>query len=201
MKVVEFFGISRAGKTTQIRDLAAFLGENYSVSVFERPNINFRDMRGMDEFHNVLLDSMINAYEGALSRGDDFLLYDRGFYDRRVMVAKDQSEGLISDSLKGDLGEKVELYMAEVTHPFLFIIPPSVSIDRMSAQRREGLDNSRLTNGLKTRDSYEGIAELIDDYRSLRKDYPKIVQVGNGHSIEETTRLIRSILGVESCTK
>src|SRR3989338_6783651 len=96
MKVIELFGMSRAGKTTQIRALSDRLrkiGLNFTSF---KPKTTFRESGGLERFHIQMYRDMQTAYRLGLTTGLDFLIFDRGFNDRLVLLTRDLEDQRVS---------------------------------------------------------------------------------------------------------
>lgn len=188
MTVIEFFGMTRAGKTTHLRNLETYLdavGKSYLVSA--RPNIKFEDTAGLEHFHELYLESILKAHEIYEHSNYDFLIYDRGPHDRRVLLELDYNEGNVSSQILEKLDEKLEQASKTVNKGLLFLVSPEESIRRLPKQQLEGLDNSHLNIGLPTFDA--GITRMecvYKKYSELSLDNPKIQIIDGACSKEET---------------
>lgn len=214
MKVVEFLGMSRAGKSTQQRKMIEQLQrEGYSCQGFVRPRISFRESGSVENFHLAFFDKMRRAYNEGLQTGLDYLFYDRGFHDRIVMLAKDWQEGRVPESFRTELGSQLKAYASAVNVPVLFMISPQTSYDRWGQQIREGLDHSHLIEGLEPSEDLERLNQAYQRYEEMARAYPQMKRIDAEATRDEITlnllKLVRNgmtrVLNMEElltpCTK
>ncbi|MHA1876047.1 MAG: hypothetical protein ACTSUC_06360 [Promethearchaeota archaeon] len=167
---IEFLGMSRAGKTTQIRRLTEILEcRKLDVSLWTRPKVKFKDFKSPADFHQFIIEDMIKKYE---SNGSDILIYDRGFYDRYALLEFDYKNKEISLDVKEDLQSYV-LNMNKNDHSFLFLVGPNLSLIRWKSQKKEGLDSSNLNKGMKTGDHLRGLKNLFSIYTKIMPNIMK----------------------------
>ncbi|MBI2630249.1 hypothetical protein HYW76_04040 [Candidatus Pacearchaeota archaeon] len=178
MKIIEFLGMSRAGKSTQQKILLdIFQKEGYSSVPFVRPQISFKQTGSAENFHRMFFNEMKKAYEEGNQMGIDYLLYDRGFHDRMGMLIKDTSSGIISPSFSFSLAKELGIYTPKVDYPMLFLVSPKISYVRWAQQIREGGDNSVLCEGLEPKENIAALKESYALYAALKKRYPYLIEI------------------------
>jgi len=166
MICLELLGMSRAGKTTQKGYLLKVLQrEGHSVTTLERPKIPFSEFGSVHDFHDYLI-SFFDEKIGA-SQNTDFVVLDRGLYDRQVLLDFDYGIGAISGGEYHKLQQRLEGVLPRVDKGLVFMISPEESLRRWDAQRAQGLDYSYLNEGLDSGDNMEGLANLHQRYSSL----------------------------------
>jgi hypothetical protein len=172
MEIIEFLGLSRAGKTTQQEALARLLeAEGYHCARVSRPPIRFSDCAGLEDFHVRLFDAFMRAREDAEARASDFAIYERGFHDRLVLLEADADQGLISPTFYGDMRPRITSQLPRVAYPILFKIKPETSLARWDEQRSNGLDNAHLCAGLDMRDTLPELRSLEERYAGAQRTY------------------------------
>lgn len=169
MQCIEFLGMSRAGKTTQKNFLYERLSnEGARVTSLGRPNISFSDFGSVAEFHWFMIE---HFEEGIKSNQDsDFVILDRGFYDRQVLLDFDYANAVLSDSDYGSIKQLLSQRRGFVDRGFIFLVSPGESLKRWSAQRSEGLDYSHLNEGLDSGDNFKGLNWLYGSYSALSRE-------------------------------
>jgi len=183
MICLELLGMSRAGKTTQKNRLLERLSQkSMSVVTLERPKIAFSEFESLFLFHDFLIKYFNDGIK--LNRYKDFIILDRGLYDRQVLLDFDYCSSTISPREYAILKQKLTEAMGQVDNGFVFMIPPEESIRRWGMQRKQGLDYSHLNNGLCTGDDLEGLRMLYQMY-SLILEGPKLERIEGFNSREE----------------
>lgn len=190
METIEFLGLSRAGKTTQQEALARLLEtEGYRCARVSRPPIKFRDCSGLEDFHVRLFDAFVKGRTDAETRGCDFALYERGFYDRAVLLEVDAEQGLVSQTFYSEMQARIAEQLPCVTYPVLFRLSPETSLARWDEQRRKGLDNSHMCVGLDMRDTLPELRFLGERYAQTQKTYNLLEVDSELPQIEVVARL------------
>lgn len=198
-KVIEFLGMSRSGKTTQVRMLVeALSASGYSCRVVRRPDESCGESRTPEEWHRFMYEDLCAAHEAYSRDPTDFLLYDRGFYDRLALLAVDSADGHITGAFRNELTRAIKPRLAHIDFALVFSLHPELSLQRWSRQRAEGLDKSDLCSGLDTRDSLDGLKCMAQIYRTTRERFasPKWYEIDGAVTIEETHAEIMDILGL-----
>ncbi len=197
MITIEFFGLSRTGKTTQSRRLVDDLSSRgVSVKVYQRPKINFTDLPSMDAWHEMMISSKITQYHSSLESGADFLIYDRGFLDRKVMLDLDFAAGTIRRQTHNKISSSLHTYIKKVNFPLLFLVDPATSLSRVESQMVNGLDNSHFCKGMSKRDDFKGLSELIPAYVKEASQYKNITQIFSNESEDEVYKKVCLVIGM-----
>ena len=195
MRIIELLGLSRSGKTTLTRKLVKSLrSEGYKTAVFERPDIDFRRLGDMAKFHELYFKSMERGYQQALSDQMDLLVYDRGFIDRKIMLALDTQEGTIDSDFSASLFKKLKRQIELTDYAFLLSVHPKVSISRIDSQRSQGLDNSHLCTGMNTREDPEELTRLIHEYNRIKDENPRIIVINGEAPKGKVYKKVRSVI-------
>ena len=170
MEIIEFLGLSRAGKTTQQEAIAHILeSEGHRCHKVQRPQLRFKDCTGLEDFHTRLFDIFRRGRDDADQARNDFVIFDRGFYDRLVMLSADYQDNGVSEPFYERMSKEIQKEAQTTRYPFLFRITPETSLARWEEQQAKGMDYSALCAGLDTRDRIEGLQMLQAKYESLGK--------------------------------
>lgn len=197
--VIEFLGTSRSGKTTQVRLLVSALEDaGYSCTVVSRSTKSFEESETLEQWHRLVYQDLCATQEACSENPTDYLIYDRGFYDRLALLTADYADGHISKTFHDELVGAIVARVVHIDFAFVFMISPELSLARWSRQRAEGLDRSSRSFGLDTRDNIEGLKYMGEVYRALRLERtgPKWYEINGSASVEETHTRIMNILGL-----
>lgn len=171
MYTIEFLGLSRAGKTSQIKLLEDVLNtKSTRYACFRRPHISLEKMGTVEKFHETMLEKMCEIYNSSTSKNLDFLIYDRGFYDRIALLNIDLRTNAISETFYNNFLPKLYANTEKIDRTFIFFINPEGSLNRWPAQKKEMLDTTRLNKGLQTCDDLAGLKLLNKIYLDLLKE-------------------------------
>jgi thymidylate kinase len=188
MACLELLGMSRAGKTTQKGYLLkALQQEGYGVVTLERPKIPFSEFGSVHDFHSYLIDFFDEEIEANLKA--DFIILDRGLYDRQVLLDFDHGIGAISEGEYHQLRQRLESVLPRVDKGLVFMLSPEESLRRWESQKTQGLDYSYLNNGLDSGDDMVGLSNLHRRYASLL-DNPQLEKIDGGDLIDVNSRKI-----------
>ncbi|MGV8142247.1 MAG: hypothetical protein ACP5NS_01270 [Candidatus Pacearchaeota archaeon] len=191
MLTIELFGLSRTGKTSTLRGLASTLErEGQRCAVIGRPPIDFKECSGLEDFHARMLDYLEAHIPEAKDTKPDYLLMDRGPYDREIMLEADHADGQVSGPFYGNAMARLLRLQTEIDIPLLFLVEPATSLARVHTQRDEGLDYSYMCVGLNTRDTPVELGGLFDRYTALQRANSGIVGVYAGGSAEDTLQSV-----------
>lgn len=191
MLTIELFGLSRTGKTSTLRSLEKhFVSEGQGCQVIARAPISFRDCNGLDDFHVKMASYFGQKMEEAQRGNPDYVLMDRGPYDRELMLEADHAEGQVSGGSYVRLKDLLLRLQPKVDLPLLFMIDPATSLARVHSQRDEGLDYSHMCAGLNTRDSPSELTKLFQRYATFQQTKPEIVRVDAYGSPGENLNLV-----------
>lgn len=188
MTLIELLGISRAGKTTQIEFLAkSFEKQGKSYSIFKRPNIPFKHLGNLERFHLFFYEQICGAYDDYIANGVDFLIFDRGFYDRLVMLEADYDSYEINEDFRNNLSDRFIEKLPLVDYPLMLMVNSKNSLKRWKQQKQSGLDNSKLNDGLNSMDDLGNLKYLSKLYLGLNRRYPQIREINANLSMEKVT--------------
>ncbi len=187
MLTIELFGLSRTGKTSTLRGLASTLeGKGQRCAVIGRPPIDFKECKDLEDFHERMLRYLETHVPESKGTNPDYLLMDRGPYDREIMLEADHADGQVSTPFYATAMTRLLRLQTEIDIPLLFLVEPATSLARVHMQRDEGLDYSHMCVGLNTRDTPVELGGLFDRYTALQRANNGIVGVYAGGSAEDT---------------
>jgi len=141
MKIIEFSGISKSGKSALVKRLARFLSERKRVVIanegFRHCPFKNRDSTYHQQVWTVF--SMINNLLKLLSSDSppDYIIMDRGLWDVRIFIEYFNKEGKITTKEYKYLCYVIGPYLDYVDKLVWIITPPEVSIGR---QHEEGIN-------------------------------------------------------------
>jgi hypothetical protein len=168
MPVIELFGMSRAGKTTQINLLKDYLEkEGASHIVCGRLPKKFSEVGSLERFHEESIDHILRSYETYLGSQKDYLIIDRGPYDREVMIDYDIHLNRLQPGFKDSMIAKITEGQGFVDKALLMLITPEESVRRWEGQAARGLDNSGMNSGLDPDEGIESLTYLKNSYISF----------------------------------
>ena len=192
MACIEIFGMSRSGKTTQINALVDTLNrEELSSVVVGRPMVPFKEFSSVPSFHRHYLNHLVDAIEA--NRDKDFVILDRGVYDRAVLLDFDLENGSISAREYRKLRRELEQNIPKVDTGFLFMVSPEESLRRYVSQRAKGLDFSYLNTGLISGDEPKNLETLYQMYQEL-EGLPKIKTIDALRDVTDISQEIASCI-------
>lgn len=191
MLTIELFGLSRTGKTSTLRSLERhFVSSGQRCQVIVRAPISFRDCNGLEDFHVKMASYFEQKMAEVQGSSPDYILMDRGPYDREVMLQADHADGKLSSVSYGQIKGSLLRLQPKVDLPLLFMVDPVTSLARVHSQRDEGLDYSHMCAGLNTRDNVAELTNLFDRYATFQQTKPEIVRVDAYGSLEENLKLV-----------
>lgn len=171
MKVIEFFGMPRSGKTTQVRMLIEeFKQKEVNYKIFPKKRIT---VKNLEELNMMLYESLTAYYEKTKTKNTDYLVYDRGFYDRLALSTADYQRGKVSERFKESLTEKLEEKLEKVDFPILCLIDPKTSLERRKKQGRKRISNYIITDTILPKD-FNWLQQLFEVYINIKEKYPGI---------------------------
>jgi thymidylate kinase len=183
MICIELFGMSRAGKTTQKNCLLnAIEREGLQVATIERPRIHFREFSSVRGFHDHYITHLNEGVERNFDK--DLVVLDRGFYDRGILLEFDYGKSCLTPEDYMALQKRIKRGQSKIDKGFLFMLSPEESLERFTAQKREGLDSSHLNSGLVDGDEPRNLTTLYQKYLTLARD-PKIEVIDTLKTVEE----------------
>ena len=189
MRVIEFLGQTRAGKTTQVLLLKEYLEKKgFTVAVSldrERAKAVHVPPSECLAFNLVFHSKVIDEYyqhKGTV----DFFLVDRGFADVAVWAE-------VLYLMKKITAEERDAYrncwkrfrkMVDVT--FYFEVPLEVLFERWKSLPAEAVDEVVMN---KT-----WMATLERVYQKLKKKFPQMIEIDGRKGIKETQQIIQKAL-------
>ncbi|MFA4887685.1 MAG: hypothetical protein WC595_05715 [Candidatus Nanoarchaeia archaeon] len=202
VKVIEFLGLSRAGKSTQQkRVLQELQSRGYVCESFVRPKFGFKEAGSVENFHLRFFEEMRASYESARTRQIDYFVFDRGFHDRIAMLTKDEESGKLFGTRAESLRKELEGYTREVYPAVLFLVSPETSYSRWAAQRAEGLDNGVFYQGLDDEENVFTLRREHDLYKRMIVKYPHLVEISGELEKEIITESLLEIIGIKGAYK
>ncbi len=160
MKVIEFVGMARAGKTTQVNLLKSYLeSKGFAVTVLtdrERAlSLHTPPSEGL-AYTLAFFVAAIETYYESLPKAD-YLLIDRGFYDATVWADVHFKLGDISQEECIALQTTFKPLTKLVYKTFYFKVPINVALARHEKTEHQPVDDVAMNNTwLKAlEDSYE----------------------------------------------
>lgn len=193
MKLIEFLGVSRAGKTSQIQTTQdRLVSRGFDTTIVQRPKIPFSDYPSLYDFHMSLVDFFLAQIgrEGAR----DYVLLDRGFLDRQTLAGFDFSRMALSQQQYDQICAAVGDGLHQTDDFFLFFVPREISLGRIPVQASNGLDYSHLNGGLSV-DEPDELDAMIPLYQRLR-EYERLTTISGTDDFEYNNGLIlRRVLG------
>lgn len=185
--MIEFLGVSRSGKTSQMRMVKERLVcQGYDVATVQRPDIPFSNYASLYDFHRSLVAYFLGQV--ALNTHRDFVLLDRGFLDRQTLAKFDFTRGAISSGQYQSIVDATEREIQRTDRFFLFVVPEAISLGRLVEQARQGLDNSHLNGGLSIKEEDE-LSALIPMYLEVQKT-PRLTVIDGTKNLDQNNDLI-----------
>jgi thymidylate kinase len=132
-KIIEFTGMPAAGKSTQVRLLTEELKRlGKTVTLFNEKEIKFEEVENnFYEFNRRTYLNLVERYKKWEKNPTDFLILDRGFYDRLVWPLSDFEMKYCSKYEKDELLQLVEKHERPfVDYIFFMMILPEISLKR-----------------------------------------------------------------------
>lgn len=146
MRVIEFTGSPKSGKSALINRLYEALSENLLVKII---NNGFRNCPFRDDDNAVYHQQLWSTFSIANSllesfheiQKPDIMLIDRGFWDRSIWIEYLYGEGELSKNEYNFLIETVGGLLPTIDLVFNIIIPGSESVNRQSVYGRKSRQN------------------------------------------------------------
>ena len=136
---------------------------------------------------------MSRAHDRYVKERLDFLVYDRGFYDRIALLSADAGNGRVDLEYARNMILHLNGKRGAVDVPLMFIVSPKISLDRWDGQRKKGMDSTAMNLGLNTMDDLQGLNYLEAIYLDIGKHNPQVVKINGEVPIEETHSKICSV--------
>jgi thymidylate kinase len=147
----------------------------------------------MEYIHSKVFRQLNDIFESALLDDINYLVFDRGYIDRSIMLAQDKRDGRVSDNFARSLQTSLYPRKYLVHHPFLFMVSPEISLDRLAAQRIEG--SVSKSEGLELRKDQTRLAQLYDDYAKLQTR-ERVITVDGTMDRDSILSLVFNSLGI-----
>ncbi len=168
MKIVEFIGMPRTGKTTQIKKLCSYLqekGVTFEV-VTDRDFLSqIKTPIGNTFLYNKEFFSLMrNDTEKKIAGNPDFLLYDRGFFDQLVWSTDDVLLGNCTQIQKEDFDKEFEMYRHKDTYLIYLVASDETRKERhISSQEFTEIDSVVFSDDFLAtlEESYKRVAESV----------------------------------------
>jgi len=132
-KIIEFTGMPSTGKSTQVQLLIEELKRlGKTVTTFNEKEIKFEEVENnFYDFNRKTYLNLVERYEKWKESPTDFLILDRGFYDRLVWPLSDFEMKYCSKNEKDELLQLAKKYKRPfVDHIFFMMILPELSLKR-----------------------------------------------------------------------
>jgi thymidylate kinase len=144
MHVIEFLGMPRSGKTTQIKMLGKFLRQQkYSVKVITD---RIRAMKiqtpptEVTGFKLIYFSAVVEEYFRK-KETCDYLIIDRGFNDSMVWFDVERILRHITPPRAKQIRDTFKEYQPLVNQVFCLMTQPSVSLERHQRTKHQVIDN------------------------------------------------------------
>lgn len=187
MKIIEFLGMARAGKTTQINRLHKYLeGRGYRVAVLTDRERGESLHTPPSESLAYLLTFFSAVIEFVFEHKDtaDYLLIDRGFADVAVWADVHVAMGGITpeecDAVKISFARFVET----VDMTFFFDVPVEIALER----HEEGSEHQAVDDIAMNRKWLDVLAE---SYAKNAASFPGFVRIDGLQDAEVAERLVQ----------
>ncbi len=187
MKMIEFFGMPRSGKTTQIDMLRTFLQEaGYTVCVVsdrDRADSIGTPPSEIVGYKLVFFSQVIEAFF-ANQPSCDFLIVDRGFHDSIAWFEAERLLRHISSERADQLSDTFSEYQQYVDQGFCLMVDLDTAFQRHDSKEQMAVDDHAMTKNYlqalersyQTKKGNFGNTVFIDGLQSVESVHKKIVQ-------------------------
>ena len=187
MKVIEFLGQARAGKTTQILLLKEYLEQKgYRVALSldrDRAKTVHAPVSECLAFSLVFHSIVIDQYYQAKKNNIDFFLIDRGFCDVAIWAEVLYRLKQITKKER-DADTTCWQRFPKLFHlTFYFHVPLTTLFERQKNLETEAVDDVVM--------NHTWMKTLGDVYEEQKKDFPHCIEIDGLKSIEETKKIIQ----------
>lgn len=192
MQIIEFLGMPRAGKTTQICLLREFLEDKgYKVGVIEdRGRGHSVATPPHESLAYVTVLSAIALDEYFLHKNMDFLLVDRGFNDVAAWAELYSTLGAITKKEQEALVTIYERFAMHVSLTLNFEVDPGISIARHQTSRKH-----QIVDEIGMQESL--LAELSKAYKRVTPKMNNCVNINGHRSVDEIHNQIKGLIACE----
>lgn len=190
MKVIECLGMARAGKTTQIRDLAASLERaGKSVRVIwdrERAQSLATPPDHAMAYQLTFFGKAIDEYYRALHHGVDYCIIDRGFQDALVWADVLQSLGIFTAQQAEADKTCFAPFSAYVDQTLYFAVPIDVALQRHGDTEHEKVDDVAM--------NAEWLQALETAYDARLDTFQNLTIIDGSQDVAQIREIIRTNL-------
>jgi thymidylate kinase len=197
MKIIEFLGMPRTGKTTQIKKLCDYLKEKGKT--FEL--ITDRDFMDLVKapiensflYNKEFFSLMGDDANGKIAKNPDVLIYDRGFYDQLVWSTDDVLLESCSQEQKEEFDKEFDSYRNKETFIIHLLSPKVVREERHSKSNEfTDIDTVVLADSFleKLEQSYKDVTNRV---LSKVKNY---IELDSNKSVDEIFSEIISFINI-----
>ena len=190
MKVIEFFGMPRAGKTEQIKLLSSYLKKrkirHFIITDREmEKNIKVPFEKAFEYsliFYNRILDNLMDAVH---SKKYDVIILDRGFIDAGMWLSLEHKENHITKIDKDIADEYMRRLRGFIDFGIIFMLDTKSALDRHHKKGENADADDYVLNGY--------FHKLEDEYKILTskiKDNPRILVINGLDAIKNTHKRI-----------
>ncbi len=184
MKVIEFFGMPRAGKTEQIKKLSAHLNDcgikhliitdreiekEIEVPLTEAFEYNIL-------FFNKILEKFLLA---KYSKQYDIIILDRGFLDGEVWFNIEHKQKNLSDSEKEIANQYLKKLKGYIDLGFFMTVDPKVTMERHESKGEIGKSDNYVFKII------EGLYQEYSQLKNKLKNNNKVLLLDGNEAIEE----------------
>lgn len=201
MKVVEFIGMPRTGKTTQVQKLVRYL-EDKGLSSEVITDRDFIDKVKIPIEQTFLYNKeffalMREEAERKVATKPDFLIYDRGFYDQLVWSTDDVLLGNSTQVQKEEFDKEFDSYREE-NAALIHLVAPKLVREQRHAESQEvtQIDDVVLADDF--------LAKLEESYRLVTEKVfskcPNYLEIESTQEAEKTFREVLDFLSEKGLT-
>jgi len=173
MKVIEFFGMPRTGKTEQIKNLSNYL-KNKKIRHFiitdreVEKEINIPFERAFEYsllFYNKIFDKLLHAIQ---SKKYDLIILDRGFLDSGVWFNIEFKKNHLTQEEKNIADDYMRKLRQYIDFGILFIIDTKTALERHEKKGEKEKSDEYVLNNYFHQLGYE-YASLKDKLKNNKK--------------------------------
>ncbi|MEK7614981.1 MAG: hypothetical protein AAB431_01195 [Patescibacteria group bacterium] len=189
MYVIEFLGMARAGKTTQIDKLRTFLeskGKRVGILTDRERALTVQTPVSEGLAYTLVFFSLaIDAHEAHKNKVD-YLLIDRGFHDVAVWADVRFHLGEISQTERDALKMIFERFLDSVHRTFYFTLPVDVALQRHTQTTQQAVDDVAMNK--------KWLELLAESYKNNESHFTNVTHLDGACSAEEIhEQIIRSL--------
>ncbi len=191
MRTIEFIGMPRAGKTTQLHILKdSLLEQGYKVAILDdrnRPGVEHIPVEESLAFIMMRATTALSYYFKCLHDQVDFLLLDRGINDTLAWAGVYQAQKRITPEESLAVHNSLSRYFSLTDTVLFFDQPTEISIARHAATGiHDPIDDIVMTP------SY--LNQLHQSYRDIMKYFDNVTTINGLDSIDHTSQKIAELI-------